>query len=196
VDVRIIAATNQNLEKEIENRNFRKDLYYRLSVVTLTIPPLRERREDIPAMSRRFIALYRHKVGREVSGLSQEAMEALCRYDWPGNVRELMNVIERAMLLCRTGAISIPDLPSVLASDAGRESGLQPEPLLDVASWGRKTLPRIQREVMEKVERLYFNMILRETRGRVGKAADIAGIHPRGMYNKMKRLGIRKEDFK
>lgn len=196
VDVRIIAATNQDLEKEIRHKNFRKDLYYRLSVVTLTIPPLRNRMEDISAMSRRFLSFYRHKVGREISGISEEVMAALCRYGWPGNVRELMNVIERAMLLCRTGTITLTDLPNIFSTSSGRETEQPLDPLFDVSSWSRKTLPQVQAEVMERVERLYFKMILQKTRGRVGKAADIAGIHPRGMYNKMKRLGIRKENFK
>jgi len=196
VDVRVIAATNQDLEREISDKNFRKDLYYRLSVITLTIPPLRERREDIPAMSRRFINYYLHKVGKEISGLEKEAMEALCRYDWPGNVRELMNVIERAMLLCRTGTISVSDLPNIFSSNANGTGGKQVENLFDVDGWAQKTLPQVQQEVMDRVERLYFKLVLEETRGRVGKAARLAGIHPRGMYNKLRRLGIRKEDFK
>ncbi len=196
VDVRVIAATNQDLEKEIELKTFRKDLYYRLSVVMLTIPPLRERKEDIPAMSRRFISFYRHKVGRDISGLSDDAMDALCRYDWPGNVRELMNVIERAMLLSRTGTISLSDLPNIFINGSGNPVGSELESLFDVSRWAHKTLPQVQTEVMERVERLYFDIILQETRGRVGKAAEIAGIHPRGMYNKMKKLGIKKEDFK
>jgi transcriptional regulator with PAS, ATPase and Fis domain len=196
VDVRVIAATNQDLEKEIETKNFRRDLYYRLSVVTLTIPPLRERREDIPAMGRRFINYYRHKIGKEVTGLDETVMEALSRYDWPGNVRELMNVIERAMLLCRTGTISLSDLPNIFSSDSDNLSASRMENLIDVSGWPRKTLPQVQKEVLDQVEQLYFSMVLKETRGRVGEAAGMAGIHPRGMYNKLKRLGIRKEDFK
>ncbi len=124
-----------------------------------------------------------------------EVMEALCRYDWPGNVRELMNVIERAMLLCRTGTISLSDLPNVF-SGGGAPPESRMEPLFDISGWPRKPLPQVQAEVLEQVERLYFHLVLKETRGRVGEAARIAGIHPRGMYNKLKRLGIKKEDFK
>ncbi len=108
LDVRVIAATNQNLEEEIARGRFRQDLYYRLSVLMLTIPPLRHRREDIPAMVRRFMAFYRYKIGKEINGISDPALQALCEYDWPGNVRELMNVIERAILLCKTDEIGMP----------------------------------------------------------------------------------------
>jgi len=196
VDVRVIAATNQDLEKEIEQKNFRKDLYYRLSVVMLTIPPLRSRKEDIPAMSRRFITYYRHKIGKEIDGLQEDALEALCNYDWPGNIRELMNVIERAMLLCQTGTITLSDLPNVFHNGLHTESRNRMEDLVDTTDWAKMTLPQVQHEVMSRVERLYLETILRETRGRVGKASRIAGIHPRGMYNKMKHLGLKKEDFK
>jgi len=196
VDVRVIAATNRDLEDEVGRGNFRKDLYYRLSVVKLIIPPLRQRREDIPAMAEHFLGYHRHKIGREVNGIAEPAMQALCRYDWPGNVRELMNVIERAILLCKTEEISLADLPNVFL-----KGGILPEGVLagepgGLASWKGKTLPEVQREVLEQVEKLYFKMVLKETRGRLGQAARLAGIHPRGLYNKLKRLGIRKEDFK
>ena len=111
VDVRVIAATNKDLEKAVARGAFRKDLYYRLSVVTLTIPPLRQRREDIPALARRFLASLKHQVGRDVSHISEEALQALCCYDWPGNVRELMNVIERSILLCKSNEVTVHDLP-------------------------------------------------------------------------------------
>ncbi|HEN20963.1 MAG TPA: sigma-54-dependent Fis family transcriptional regulator [Desulfobacteraceae bacterium] len=196
VDVRVMAATNRDLEKEVVKGNFRQDLFYRLGVVMLTIPPLRNRKEDIPAMARHFINLYRTKIGRDVSLISEPAMEALCRYSWPGNVRELMNVLERAVLLCRTDEISLRDFPGTF------HEGLSlPRELLQMdnnisLSWKNKTLPQVQNEVQEYVEKLYLQMTLKETRGRVGEAARIAGIHPRGLYNKMKKLGLLKKDFK
>ena len=196
LDVRVIAATNRNLEEAVAQGTFRQDLFYRLSVLMLTIPPLRHRREDIPAMVRRFTTMYRYKIGREIDGFSDRALEALCRYDWPGNVRELMNVIERAMLLCRRQEIGLQELPDVFQQEtsAGRlrlaEESLVGEDLLE------KTLPEIQQEVMDRVERLYLQQALTRTKGRVNEAARIAGIHPRGLYNKMKRLGLRKEGFK
>jgi len=198
VDVRVIAATNKDLEKEIELGRFRRDLFYRISVVSLTIPPLCRRREDIPALIRNFISYFRKKIGREVIGISEEAIRLMSRYSWPGNVRELMNVIERAMLLCRTETIKPEDLPESIFNP----SGSQHNPLsienqiLNTASWDNKTLPEVTAEVLSHVERLYIAMILQKVNGRVGKAAKIAGIHPRGLYNKMKTLNIRKEEFR
>ena len=100
LDVRVIAATNRDLEETVALGTFRQDLFYRLSVLMLTIPPLRHRREDIPAMVRRFATLFRYKIGREISGFSEQALNTLCRYDWSGNMRQLMNVIKQAMVLC------------------------------------------------------------------------------------------------
>ena len=195
VDVRVIAATNRDLEEEVRQKNFRKDLYYRLSVIMLTIPPLRERMEDIPAMARNFLEYHRLRFGREISGISEPVMQALCRYEWPGNVRELMNVIERAMLLCRGHQISLEDLPHAFR---GAETALAGASAggFDITAWQNKTLPQVQQEVLEMVERSYLEMILRQAHGRVGKAAKMAGVHPRGLYNKMKRLGLSKEMFK
>jgi DNA-binding NtrC family response regulator len=195
VDVRVIAATNRDLDKEVEAGNFRKDLYYRLNVVTLTIPPIRERKEDIPAFVRLFIKQFHDKIGREVDSISDHAMISLCRYDWPGNVRELMNVIERAMLLCRTDEISLDDLPAMLNREVPLPQ-LREGDYDDYASWIGKSLAEVQREMLDRVEYKYLKMVLKETRGRVGEAARIAGIHPRGLYNKMKRLKLQKEDFK
>ena len=196
VDVRAIASTNCDLEKEVNLGNFRKDLYYRLSVVTLTIPPLRHRKEDIPALANRFVRLYRDKIGREIDRLSQSALDALYRYPWPGNVRELMNVIERAMLLCKTNEITQVDLPNAFNNSVSPGGQILSEDRFIPDDWTNKTLPEVQKEVLERVERLYLKSLLEKTRGRVSKTAQIAGIHPRGLYTKMKRLGLRKEDFK
>lgn len=196
VDVRVIAATNRDLEEEVVQGNFRKDLYYRLSVMTLAIPPLRDRREDIPALARRFINYYKYRIGREVSQISEAAMQALCRYDWPGNVRELMNVIERSMLIGKTDEIGLQNLPSVFHADLSPIGYVLPNDTGAPVSWKNKTLPEVKKEVMDQVERLYIQAILGETQGRINKAAHMAGIHPRGLHNKMKQLGIKKEDFK
>jgi len=196
VDIRVIAATNRNLEDEVENGSFRKALYYRLSVVMLTIPPLREHKEDIPALAQRFIEFYRHKIGKDISWISEPAMDALCRYDWPGNIRELMNVIERAMLLCRTEKISLEDLPHIFHEPVSLSKAILPMNNVAPASWKNKTLPQVRKEVMDQVERLYLQTVLKETRGRVGRAAHIAGIHTRALYKKMKHLGLRQETFR
>ncbi|GAB6097639.1 sigma-54 dependent transcriptional regulator [Desulfatiferula olefinivorans] len=196
VDVRIIAATNKDLELEIEKGTFRRDLFYRLSVVTLTIPPLSRRKEDIPAMTRNFITLFRNKIGREVTGISDDAVQVMCRYDWPGNVRELMNVIERAMLLCATDTITVKNLPSSIFKTGMQDANSPLKNFFDTGSWETMTLPEVLKEVQKHVEQMYLEMILKKTGGRVGEAARLAGIHPRGLYNKMKELGIKKELFK
>jgi two-component system, NtrC family, response regulator AtoC len=196
LDVRVIAATNQNLEEAVASGRFRQDLYYRLSVLMLTIPPLRHRREDIPAMVRRFMAFYRYKIGREINGISDAALHALREYDWPGNVRELMNVIERAILLCRTDEIGMVELPHVLRNDAAEAGAAFPGMGTDMKRWMNMTLPEVQQEVLSRVERQYLTLLLEKTRGRVDQTSRLAGIHPRGLYNKMRKLGLRKEDFK
>ena len=197
VDVRIIAASNRNLEKEVEAGNFRKDLYYRLSVVMLTIPPLRLRREDIPALVDYYVNFYQQKIGRDVTRISDAAMQAFRRYDWPGNIRELMNVIERAMLLCKGDEITTKNLPNVLQENArDMESVFSGSAGLSVQSWGGKTLSDVQKEALDHVERRYLEMVLSEAHGRVGEAARKAGIHQRSLYNKMKRLDLKKESFR
>ena len=196
LDVRVIAATNRSLEDEISKGNFRQDLYYRLSVLMLTIPPLRHRKEDIPTMVRRFMAFFRYKIGREINGINDLALQALCNYDWPGNVRELMNVIERAMLLCKTDEIGMAQLPSAIHGNLGDTAAIFSGLNLGGIEWLGKTLPEVQKDVMDQVERFYIEMVMKKTHGRVGQTARIAGIHPRGLYNKMKRLGLCKADYK
>ncbi|WP_343052737.1 sigma-54 interaction domain-containing protein [Desulfoluna butyratoxydans] len=195
VDVRVIAATNRDLEEAVREGHFRKDLYYRLSVVSLTIPPLRRRREDIPGLVIKFMDILRKRVGRDIRGVSGGALDALCQYGWPGNVRELMNVLERGMLLCRTGMIELEDLPMTLRSVVTSGAFFGEEGAIP-ASWEGKTLGEVKQEVLEQVERLYLSAALKKTRGRVGEAATLAGVHPRGLYGTMKRLGLKKEAFK
>lgn len=196
VDVRVITATNRNLEEEIMQGNFRRDLYYRLSIMTLTIPSIRERREDIPALTRKFLNFFKYKIGRDVSQISAEALQAMYQYDWPGNVRELMNVIERAMLICKSDRISIYDLPGAFHQD----NTLQDHFFFDSKdcpqAWRNKTLPEVHKEMTDKLESLYLKMVLTECKGRIDKAAALAGINTRSLYNKMKRLGLSKDTFK
>lgn len=199
VDVRVIAATNRDLEEEVEKGNFRKDLYYRLNVMTLNIPALRQRREDIPALAQYFIRYFRYKIGREVNSISKPAMEALCQYDWPGNVRELMNVIERAMLLSKSKSVTIYDLPHVF--HVGNISNLLTDNIIKedmgvAVFWQGKSLGEVKDEIVTRVERIYLDMVLKQTKGRVKAAAAIARIHTRALYNKMKKLGLKKEDYK
>ncbi|MGH7163306.1 MAG: sigma-54 interaction domain-containing protein, partial [Planctomycetota bacterium] len=199
VDVRVIAATNRDLEADMESGRFRPDLYYRLGVVTLTVPPLRERREDIPSLVESYLDQYRTRFGRQVARVGTAAMDALTRYAWPGNVRELINVIERAVLLCAGDEIGVADLPDNLVAtrpaDPPAPPGTPPPPPLP-RSLLERPLRAAREQVVGSFEREYLAGVLRESGGRVGEAAARAGINPRSLFDKMRQHGLRKEDFK
>jgi two-component system response regulator HydG len=115
IDVRVIAASNKDLKKEMEQKRFREDLFYRLNVVTLNVPPLRERREDVPLLAQHFVQLFAAKNSKSIKGFSPQAMEKLVKYNWPGNVRELMNAVERAVVLSRTKFLDADELSLMMA---------------------------------------------------------------------------------
>ncbi|MHC4544144.1 MAG: sigma-54 dependent transcriptional regulator [Planctomycetota bacterium] len=197
VDVRVMAATNRDLEEEVKTKQFRRDLYYRLNVVSLTVPPLRERIEDIPELVASYIEHLGPRIGCEVSDITEETLEALCEYSWPGNVRELINIIERAILLCENDVITIDDLPQ---SITGREElsiqELSQDPEAFPKQWLGKPLKEARKDILEQFERSYLTSLLTATKGRVGKAAKKAGIDSRSLFNKMKKYGLNKKDFR
>ncbi len=201
VDVRIMAATNQDLQQALQERRFRPDLYYRLGVVTLTLPPLRERPEDIPALAESYLRSFSQRFGREIRSLGPDALRALLQYRWPGNLRELINVLERAVLLCRGSTITAQDLPESMAASAAAAlppAGGPQDPGLALAGpdWASRPWRLVRREVLRSTERLYLSRLLEQTRGRIGHTAERAGISPRSLYQKMKSLGLKKEDFR
>jgi len=171
VDVRVIAATNRALETMLKEKSFREDLYYRLNVFSLSIPPLRERRDDIPLLAEHFIRDSSIAPKRNVR-VSPAAMEVLTRYLWPGNVRELENVIERALILCDAGSIEPEHLPL----------GVRLEPSF------RPTEEDGRLVTLEEVERRYIKRVLEECKGHRHKAAEILGISERNLYRKLKEL--------
>lgn len=192
-----MAATNRDLEEEVKTKQFRRDLYYRLNVVSLTIPPLRERVEDIPELVESYIDYLGPRIGCPVSGMTEEALEALSEYSWPGNVRELINVIERAMLLCEDDVITIGDLPEsitgpkeVSLQELSQDPGAFPE------EWLQKPLKDARRDILEQFERSYLTSLLTSTNGRVGEAAKRAGIDSRTLFDKMKEYGLDKKDHR
>jgi two-component system response regulator AtoC len=201
VNVRIIAATNRDVEAEMKNESFRPDLFYRLAVLTLTIPPLRERPEDIERLALDYLEYFRQQVGRSEIAIEVAALDVLQRYRWPGNVRELINAIEQAILLCSENRITVEDLPrrivtavvggtgSAFPSGDDREMQLSDE-LLD------RPLPDARAEVVSAFEKAYAKRLLAATRGRVGDTAKRAGINQRHLYDLMKRHGLRKEDYR
>jgi DNA-binding NtrC family response regulator len=197
VDVRVLAATNRNLEEEVQAKQFRRDLYHRLNVISLTIPPLRDRVEDIPELVDSHIDYLGPRIGCEVSGISREAMEALTRYTWPGNVRELINVIERAMLLCEENTITCEDLPQSIVETLRSGCDRSASTALDFPDeLFAKPLKEAGKQILEQFERHYFVRLLRETGGRVGKVAAKAKIDSRTLFEKMKQHGLDKQDFR
>jgi DNA-binding NtrC family response regulator len=195
VDVRILAATNRDLEDAVAAKQFRKDLFYRLNVVSLKVPPLRERVDDVPELAASYIQYLAPRIGSPACGISAEALELLCGYDWPGNVRELINVIERALLLCEGRTIIPADLPQGIAPayaspHCRRQTQTADEKLLS------KPLKKAGREVLESFERSYISRLLASEKGLVGKAARKAGIDPRTLFAKMKHYGLKKEQFR
>ena len=201
VDVRIMAATNRDLEEEMEGKRFREDLYFRLSVVSLQVPPLRERRQDIPVLIDSYLEHFCTRFGWPLKRMDAEAREALLRYGWPGNVRELINVIERALILCQEEEITLQDLPGNLSGTSESRAGT--EPLSGMGrirtSDGGALLKKPWREardaVLESFERSYLAGLLRETGGRIGETARRAGMSARSVHEKMKHHGLRKEDY-
>ncbi len=142
VDIRIIAATNKELYRLVRAGLFREDLYYRLKVFPVNMPPLRDRKEDIPLLISHFISAQRTKTGRSISGISQQAMRVLLDHPWPGNVRELENAIEHAFVLCATANIDTPDLPIEIREQTPASGALPPLPLVAAAKTGRRHLNR------------------------------------------------------
>ena len=198
VDVRVIAATNRDIKVEVEEKRFRKDLYYRLGVVSIDVPALRERRGDIPALAASILEGLSARIGCHVSGIAQAAQDALCNYAWPGNVRELINVIERALLLCENSEITLEDLPGEIAEGNGvlEASVLPCAAALIPDEWMSKPLREIRESAIERFEKAYLTKLLVATEGRIGETAERAGMEPRSLFNKMKRYGLRKEDFR
>jgi len=169
VDVRVISATNKDLRKAIEKQEFREDLYYRLNVVNIELPPLRERREDVPLLAEHFLHKFAMENQKEITGFSHEAMELVLDYDWPGNVRELENAIERAVILAKDSIITVADLPQ------------------ENLSLAYSTTPR---KNLKEVEKGHIWNILRETGENYSEAARILGISRMTLYNKAKEYGF------
>lgn len=188
VDVRVIAATHQDMEKLVRDGKFREDLYYRLNVVLIDIPPLRERPEDIPVLVGHFCQKFA-RTGMKSPEVSPEAMEVLLKCPWPGNVRQLENAIERACVTARDGIITPKNLPP----DVGRPANGKPHPFqIDLS----RPLPDLLAEMTTEFEKRYLRRALKRTRGHVGKCAEISGLSRRSITDKIAHYGIKKEEFK
>jgi len=177
VDVRVIASTNKNLEREIELGNFREDLYYRLNVLPFQIPPLRERGEDIPVLTIYFLDEFAQKYSRKPPTLSRKAMEILQNYPWPGNVRELRNISERIIIMTHQARIDIYDLPESILN---RTLLAQPEQEEESSLHGAR----------ERFEKEFILRKLMEHKGNISRAAQVLGIERSNLYRKIRQLGI------
>jgi DNA-binding NtrC family response regulator len=183
-DVRVITATHRNLEEAMKKREFREDLYYRLNVISIHLPPLRERREDIPLLIDYFLKKYSKKNQKSISDISKEARALLLRYLYPGNVRELENLIERAVVLCRGEIITTQDLPFHLKEEKSEKLWESPTK--------EKSLP----ESLEEIERDSIVKALHQHQGIQTKAAESLGISERVLRYKMKKYQIRFDELK
>jgi len=172
VDVRIIAATNKNLSEEVQKGSFREDLYYRLNVIEIRLPPLRDRREDIPLLAEHFVQRISSELGKEISGVSAPALKLLIAYDWPGNVRELENVVERAIVTCRNGMLEEQDFSWLkLGADSAQD-------------WEIPDVP------LDQLERRAIVAALERKHGNVKEASAALGIDRSTLYDKLKRYDI------
>jgi len=195
VDVRVLAATNRDLQAAVASGEFREDLYFRLNVVPLRAPPLRERRDDVPLLSAAFVELACRENGMKVKTISDEAVALLSAYPWPGNVRELRNVIERLVILSEE-SVGVGDLPEEIVEDVSRRKR-------EAVSAGQ-TLPRVElppearalplREFRDHMEREYIRIKLDENGWNISRTANLLGIERTNLHKKMRSLGLTREE--
>jgi len=175
IDVRVIVATNKNLKEEVKKETFREDLFYRVHVIPVLIPPLKERKEDIPPLVEHFLSKYGEQMGKKNSTITSAALQKLMLYDWPGNVRELENTIQFALAMCENGII---DAELILPDSTGRS----PLPTLNEARAG--------------FEKTYLRNLLKATAGNISRAAELAGKYRSDLYNLLKKHGLSPDEFK
>jgi DNA-binding NtrC family response regulator len=182
VDVRVVAATNQNLAELVRKGNFRQDLYYRLNVVAVHLPPLRQRLEDIPLLTRHFLKRYSQESGKSITGISDKCMELLCDYSWPGNIRELENVIEQAVALSNQPVFTPDDLPAAVRDRA--------------ASRFAHNLPQSEQflfadtPTLEEVKKRYVLHVLKNAQGNISQTARVLNIDRRSLYRMLARYEV------
>jgi two-component system response regulator AtoC len=180
VDIRVVCATNKDLQKYVEQRKFRDDLFYRLNVININMPPLRDRKEDIPALVEHFLAKHRYSATAQPAQIASEALQRLMEYDWPGNVRELENVIERAVVMSRGQIITGRELPfGDHDSETGEEESTE---LPSERSFFKKSVAQFEKDLIMKA--------LRDATGNRSKAAEMLGIYRRLLYAKIKEYGL------
>lgn len=192
VDVRVIAATNRDVRAQVREGTFREDLYYRLAVVPLEIPALRERPEDVPDLVGRLVHFFRDRLPTSrVERVAPDALEAMVAHDWPGNVRELVNAVERGMLLSEGEELARAALPPEVVAGAGSAARAKP-----AAPDTGATLKQVREAAVAAAEEAYLRALLAEEEGSIQRTASRAGISPRALYDRLKRYAIDKAEFK
>ena len=178
----MITATNKDLLRETREGHFREDLFYRLNVVALTVPPLRDRREDIPLLAHHFLAQFAEKNRKSIKGFTPRAMDQLLKYEWPGNVRELMNAVERGVVLTRTDYLDVEDMPLI--------HGLPPSYPTDVTEEVRTGFSPTGAPSLEEVEKETILKTLDVVKGNKSEAARRLGITRRTLHQKLRKYGL------
>ncbi len=189
VDVRVVAATHRDLPAETKHGRFREDLYYRLHVFPIRLPPLRERLEDVPLLAAHFLEKHACAMRREITGFEPDALRTLTSHPWPGNVRELENAIERAVAVCSGSMIQARDLPPEVSATPA--SALSPGPVLASVPYREAV-----EQAHDRVSREYLVALLTEFHGNVTKAAARAGMERESLHRLLKKHGLRSDDFK
>ncbi len=179
VDVRIVASTNRDLRAEVEKGTFREDLFYRLNVMTILVPPLRDRAQDVPLLSHFFLDQFKRQMGKSLTGFTEEAMETLCEFDWPGNVRELRNAVEFAAIVCPSGMIDEAHLPNFTDARGGKGTLARNVIVLDA---GEQSIRSLEGQLVARV--------LQDTDWNISRAASILGINRTTLYNKIRLYGL------
>jgi len=192
VDVRVIAATNRDLERLVAEGTFREDLYYRLNVVEVRLPPLRERKEDVPLLVDHLLHQLRAKTGKSIESVDDAALRALVAYDYPGNVRELENIVKRAAVLAKGPTIIVADLPEKMRSSAGAGPGAPPANRSEL----RRAREEARKVAVAEVERSFAMEAMRRNKGNVARAAAAVGMDRRQFQNLIKKYGVQVEEFR
>ena len=202
IDIRVIAATNKNLLKSIQNNSFREDLYYRLNVFTINVPPLRERNRDIQILAEHFINYYNKTLNKNVIKIDKDALEAFKKYSWPGNIRELENIIERAINIVETDVITVKDLPSLLQKLV-LENGHQKETIicgeLDDTNIGNNNNDYYNEDLSDKKMNFEKDELIRAltiNNGNAVKSSQLLGISRRTLYRKLDKYNISIDSFR
>ncbi|MBD3184737.1 response regulator [Candidatus Poribacteria bacterium] len=196
VDVRVIAATNQNLEKMVNDEKFRQDLYYRLKVFELELPPLSERREDIPLLIDHFISLYNEKLGKNVFNIDDKSYEILCNYSYPGNIRELKHIIETAMIVTEGNTITPDVFPIEIRNSLPESEGINIDDDFIATPKNDRELKEAKAKIQQKIECMFLNKLLSENNGNVSQAAREAGMNRSWLSQLISRHNIDLDQYR